>query len=62
LNRQTGEEEEVPSNFANIKFACTNIQAANNALFDHRRIISKQHNKTVLLRFNDYITEISKKS
>lgn len=62
LNKETGQEEEMPSTFANIKFSCTNIQTASASLFDHRRIISKQNGKAILLRFNDYITEITKKS
>lgn len=61
-NKQTGQEEEVPSTYAQIKFACTQIQPASNSLFDHSRIITTRQSKTVMLRYNDYITEITKKS
>lgn len=61
INKKTGEEELVPTSYAQLSFACTDIIRSTPALFDHSRIIKNQNGKDIIVRYNNYETIYTKK-
>ncbi len=60
-NKKSGIEEEVPAKYAFLSFSCRQITRSNIALFDHRRIIAREKDKEVLIRYRNYETLFTKK-
>lgn len=61
-NSQYGVEEDIPIQFAQVKFSCTAIRRVSPDFFNHDRLILEQGGKAKILRYQNYETIYTKKT
>lgn len=61
-NSQYGVDEDIPTKFALVKFACTEIKRVEPEFFNHSRLIEEKGGKAKMLCYKNYQTIYTKKT